>query len=46
VRADLAPEDVPMLIGSAILGSTWSRDGEPWRRYVSVVLDGMRRPNR
>src|SRR5580765_2626313 len=42
VRADLAPEDVPMLVGSAILGSTWSTAEEPWRRYVAVVLDGMR----
>src|SRR5262249_4775932 len=42
VRADLAPQDVPMLVGSAILGSSWSHEGEPWRRYVAVVLDGMR----
>ena len=43
IRADLAPEDVPVLVGSAILGSTWSpADDEPWRRYVAVVLDGMR----
>jgi AcrR family transcriptional regulator len=42
VRADLRPEDVPMLVGSAILGSSWSPEGEPWRRYVAVVLDGMR----
>lgn len=44
VRTDLRPEDVPMLVGSAIVGSTWSPEDEPWRRYVSVVLDGMRRP--
>jgi AcrR family transcriptional regulator len=42
VRADLRAEDVPVLVGSAILGSTWSREGEPWRRFVAVVLDGMR----
>jgi AcrR family transcriptional regulator len=42
IRPDLAPEDVPVLVGSAILGSTWSPEGEPWRRYVAVVLDGMR----
>jgi AcrR family transcriptional regulator len=42
VRADLTPEDVPMLVGSAIQGSTWSTGDEPWRRYVAVVLDGMR----
>ncbi len=42
VRADLLPQDVPMLVGSAILGSSWSPEGEPWRRFVAVVLDGMR----
>ncbi len=42
VRADLVPADVPMLVGSAILGSSWSPEGEPWRRFVTVVLDGMR----
>ncbi len=42
VRADLEPQDVPMLVGSAILGSSWSPEGEPWRRFVAVVLDGMR----
>ena len=42
VRADLRPEDVPMLVGSAILGSSWSVGDEAWRRYVAVVLDGMR----
>jgi hypothetical protein len=31
-----------MLIGSAIQGSTWSGGDEPWRRFVAVVLDGMR----
>jgi AcrR family transcriptional regulator len=45
VRADLAPEDVPMLIGSAIQGSSWSGGDEPWRRFVAVVLDGMRTPS-
>jgi AcrR family transcriptional regulator len=42
VRADLAPEDVPVLVGAAILGSTSSPSGGSWRRYVAVVLDGMR----
>jgi AcrR family transcriptional regulator len=43
VRGDLAAGDVPVLVGSAILGSTWSPgDDEPWRRYVAIVLDGMR----
>ncbi len=42
VRADLRAEDVPVLVGSAILGSTWSPSDEAWRRYVAIVLDGMR----
>jgi len=42
VRADLAAEDVPMMVGSAILGSTWSGADDAWRRYVAVVLAGMR----
>ena len=46
VRADLRPEDVPVLIGSAILGSTWTPGDEAWRRYVAVVLDGMRSHSR
>ena len=41
VRADLVLR-TPMLVGSAILGSSWSPEGEPWRRFVTVVLDGMR----
>lgn len=43
LRADLRPEDVPVLIGSALLGSAQSGDPEAWRRYVAVVLDGLRR---
>jgi AcrR family transcriptional regulator len=42
VRADLAPEDVPMLVGSTILGSAALPGADPWRRYVAIVLDGMR----
>jgi AcrR family transcriptional regulator len=42
VRPDLRPEDVPMLIGSTILGSSWSGSDDTWRRFVAVVLDGMR----
>jgi AcrR family transcriptional regulator len=42
VRADLAPEDLPMLVGSTILGSAGLPGPDPWRRYVAIVLDGMR----
>jgi AcrR family transcriptional regulator len=41
VRPDIRPQDIPVLVGSAIQGAAWT-PGEDWRRYVSVVLDGMR----
>jgi AcrR family transcriptional regulator len=44
LRRDISPEDVPLLIGSAIMGATQSTDRELWRRYVAVVLDGLRPP--
>jgi len=43
LRRDIAADDVPVLVGSAILGSTQMGPGDAWRRYVGVVLDGMRR---
>jgi AcrR family transcriptional regulator len=38
VRNDVKPADVPVLIRSALQ----SADGKQWRRYVEVVLDGLR----
>jgi len=45
IRADIDPDDIPVLVGSAILGSTQAASGEAWRRYVAVVLDGLRPPS-
>jgi AcrR family transcriptional regulator len=44
LRRDITPDDVPILVGSAILGSNQMDAGDAWRRYVGVVLDGMRAP--
>jgi AcrR family transcriptional regulator len=44
VRADVAADDVSSLVGSAIRGASDSEDPELWRRYVEVVLDGLRPP--
>ena len=44
VRPDIAPDDVSALVGSAIHGAAESPDRELWRRYVEVVLDGLRPP--
>ena len=38
VRADVKPADVPALVRAALLAAP----DEHWRRYVSVVLDGLR----
>ena len=41
--ATSTPQDVPVLVGSAILGcDAVAASGEAWRRYVAVVLDGLR----
>ena len=45
VRADLAPSDLSFLIGSAAYASTVPRPGlreDLWKRYLHVILDGMR----
>ena len=44
LRLDIEPEDVPVLVGSAILGSAQAADPDAWRRYIAVVLDGLRAP--
>jgi hypothetical protein len=38
VRGDVKPADVPVLIRSALQ----SAPEKQWRRYVEVVLDGLR----
>jgi AcrR family transcriptional regulator len=44
LRPDIAADDVSTLVGSAIRGASDSPDTELWRRYVEVVLDGLRPP--
>jgi AcrR family transcriptional regulator len=45
LRRDIRPEDVTGLVGSAMLGSTQASDEEAWRRYIRIVLDGLRPPS-
>lgn len=45
LRSDIHAEDVSLLIGSAIQATTRSNDPDAWRRYLGVVLDGLRPPN-
>ena len=42
LRRDIDASDVLALIGAAILGATQRSDGDAWRRYVTVVFDGLR----
>jgi AcrR family transcriptional regulator len=42
LRHDVASDDVSALVSAAIRGAWSSPDPELWRRYVGVVLDGLR----
>jgi AcrR family transcriptional regulator len=42
VRRDLDARDVGALIGSAIQASVHAERADAWRRYVQIVLDGLR----
>ena len=42
LRRDVGAEDVSLLVGSAIKATMQSADPDAWRRYVGVVLDGLR----
>jgi AcrR family transcriptional regulator len=44
VRVDVGAEDVSLLVGSAIQATRQAVDPEAWRRYLAVVLDGLRPP--
>jgi len=44
LRRDVGAEDVSLLVGSAIKATMQSPDPDAWRRYVGVVLDGLRPP--
>ena len=45
VRPDVAADDVSTLISAAIGGAWISPEPDAWRRYVEVVLDGLRPPS-
>jgi AcrR family transcriptional regulator len=42
LRRDIDAADVLVLIGSAIMAAMHASAGDGWRRYVAVVLDGLR----
>lgn len=42
LRPDIEPEDVIGLIGSAMEGSAQSSSPDAWKRYLKIVLDGLR----
>jgi AcrR family transcriptional regulator len=44
LRQDISADDVSQLVGSAIQGAVDSDEPDLWRRYVEVVLDGLRPP--
>jgi AcrR family transcriptional regulator len=44
VRADVTVDDVSTLIGSAVLAAP--AEPEAWRRYVEIILAGLRPPPR
>ena len=45
VRRDSAAEDVPVLVASAIQPALASAEPARWRRYVDIVLNGLRPPD-
>jgi AcrR family transcriptional regulator len=42
LRAGLDSRDIGALVGAAIQASAHAERGDAWRRYVQVVLDGLR----
>ena len=42
IRAGLDARDLGGLVGAAVQASTHAERPDAWRRYVQVVLDGMR----
>ena len=43
IRSGLDSQDIGALVGAAIQASWHAERGDAWRRYVQVVLDGLRR---
>jgi AcrR family transcriptional regulator len=46
LRRDLTSPDVGALLGSTIQAAMHTDDPEAWRRYVRIILDGLRPPPR
>ncbi len=46
LRRDVSAPDVGAMIGSAIQAATHTDDPDAWRRYVRILLDGLRPPPR
>ena len=44
LRRDVTADDISTLLGSTILGARDGSDAERWRRYVQVLLAGLRPP--
>jgi AcrR family transcriptional regulator len=42
IRSGLDSQDIGALVGAAIQASSHAERGDAWRRYVQVVLDGLR----
>src|SRR5262245_15381081 len=42
LRRGLDPHDIGALVGAAIQASMHAERGDTWRRYVQVVIDGLR----
>jgi AcrR family transcriptional regulator len=46
LRRDVDPGDVGILVASTIQAAAHHEDDEAWRRYVRIILDGLRPPAR
>ena len=44
LRSDLSADDVAALIGSAMQASARAEQPDAWRRYIQIILDGLRPP--
>ena len=42
VRGDVTVDDVSTLVGSSVLAAAGTREAEAWRRYVEIILAGLR----
>jgi hypothetical protein len=42
VRRGLNARDLGALVGAAMQASAHSERGDAWRRYIQIVLDGLR----